>query len=152
MSSKWKRKGKSKFIQKERYLFLSPAYRSLNVVERCAYDEVKWRYDGMNNGAIGLGERELAGAINMSKDTARRALVGLQEKGFIAKVKQSGFNMKNRQATEWRLTEYSCDISGEPATKDFMKWKPEEKSTGAPTRHTGAPMRQSAPQFTSKTA
>jgi len=151
MSSKWKRKGNRKFIQKESYLFLSAAYRALNPVERSAYDEIKWRYDGTNNGAIGLGERELAGAINMSKDTARRALSGLQDKGFIVKVRKSGFSVKNRTATEWRLTEYECHRTGQPPTKEFMRWQPPEKSTGAPMRHTGAPMRHATPVLIAKT-
>jgi len=133
MTSKWRRKGKPKFIMIEGYVKRSAAWRALTPVERAAYLEVKWRYDGHNNGRIGLGCRELADELNMGRDTAVRALDGLQAKGFIAKVKASAFNVKNRLATEWRLTEYRCDVTGDPPTKDFTRWSPEEISQSHPS-------------------
>jgi hypothetical protein len=126
--SRYKRKGKSKFLMIEGYIMRSPAWRALSPHDKAAYLELKWRYDGLNNGRIGLGCRELAEALQSSKDTARRSLDSLVEKGFLAKAKLSGFNVKNRAATEWRLTEYGCDKTGELATKDFMRWQPEEKT------------------------
>lgn len=128
MKNKFKRKGKSKFIMIEGYVKRSEAWRALTVVERAAYLELKWRYDGLNNGRIGLGCRTLADEINMGRDTAARALDGLQEKGFAVKAKASAFNVKTRRATEWRLTEYACDVTGEVATKDFMRWQDTKKS------------------------
>ena len=96
--------------------------------DKATYLELKWRYDGLNNGRVGLGCRELAEALKSSKDTARRSLERLMERGLIAKAKPSGFNVKDRTATEWRLTEYACDRSNHPATKDFMRWQPKEKT------------------------
>src|SRR5437773_11628799 len=124
--SRFKRKGKSKFLMIEGYIVRSPAWRTLTPNDKAAYLELKWRHDGLNNGRIGLGCRELAEALQSSKDTARRSLESLMEKGFLAKAKPSGFNVKNRSATEWRLTEYPCDVSGHLATKDFMRWQSEE--------------------------
>lgn len=126
--SRFKRKGKAKFLMIEGYIMRSPAWRALSPNDKAAYLELKWRYDGLNNGRIGLGCRELAEALQSSKDTARRSLESLMEKGFAAKAKLSGFNMKNRTATEWRLTEYSCDVSNHPPTKDFMRWQPTDFS------------------------
>ncbi|WP_420408286.1 hypothetical protein [Hoeflea sp.] len=140
MSGKHKRKGKSKFVMIDGYVKRSDAWKALTPVERNAYIEVKWRYDGTNNGRIGLGCRELGEELNMSRGTADRALLGLQSKGFIAKAKSSGFNVKNRSATEWRLTEYACDVSGELPTKDFTRWQPEEKTTVTPMGRTVTPM------------
>ena len=122
MSNKFRRKGKSKFIMIEGYVKRSEGWKALSPIERNAYLEVKWRYDGVNNGRIGLGCRELADELNMGRDTANRALDGLVEKGFIAKAKPSAFNVKNRTVTEWRLTEYPCNVTGELATKDFTRW------------------------------
>ena len=61
-------------------------------------------------------------------------------------MKRSGFNVKNRAATEWRLTEYQCDVTGQLATKDFMRWTPEEKNTVRPQGHTVRPQGQWQPE------
>lgn len=146
MSSKFKRKGKAKFIMIEAYVKRSAAWRALTPNARATYLEVKWRYDGTNNGRIALGERELAADLHTSRETARRALGELIEKGVIKKAKLSGFNMKSRVATEWRLTEYPCDVTGELPTKEFIRWQPCEKNTGAPQVHTGASQVHMAPK------
>ncbi|MCO6390546.1 hypothetical protein GTW25_05835 [Aliihoeflea aestuarii] len=123
--SKFKRKGKAKFIMIDAYIIRSAAWQALTANDRATYLELKWRYDGLNNGRIGLGERELAASLHFGRDTGRRSLKNLVEKGFAVKSKASGFNVKSRMATEWRLTEYACDVTGELPTKDFMRW-PEE--------------------------
>lgn len=133
MSSKYKRKGRSKFIMIDGYVKRSAAWKALSPIDRAAYLEVKWRYDGVNNGRIGLGCRELADEINMGRDTAVRALNNLVEKGFIAKAKPSAFNVKNRTVTEWRLTEYPCDVTNQLPTKDFMRWGAEKKPQSHPS-------------------
>lgn len=128
MSSRYKRKGKGKFLMLEGYLLKSDAWRATTTVERAAYIEMKWRFDGLNNGRITLGCRELADALHISKDTASRTLLGLEEKGFIVKKKRSAFNVKSRTATEWLLTEYKSDVTGELALKTFMRWQPADFS------------------------
>lgn len=143
--SRFKRKGKSKFIMIEGYIMRSPAWSALTPNEKTAYLELKWRYDGLNNGRIGLGCRELAEALKSSKNTAQRSLDRLVERGFIAKAKPSGFNVKNRMATEWRLTEYACDVSGHLATKDFTRWKPPEIKTQSHQEDTQSHQRDDAP-------
>lgn len=133
MSSRWKRKGKSKFIMIDGYVKRSAGWQALTPIERAAYIEVKWRYDGNNNGRIGLGCRELADELNMSRDTAARSLDGLQAKGFVIKAKPSAFNVKNRAVTEWRLTEYPCDVTDELPTKEFMRWAPAQNQQSHPS-------------------
>jgi hypothetical protein len=128
MSSKFKRKGRSKFLMLDAYIVRSLAWRALSPNDKAAYLELKWRFDGLNNGRIGLGNRDLAEALHSSKDTARRALDSLQEKGFVEKAKASAFNVKNRAVTEWRLTEYKCDLTGELPTKAFMRWQEPKNS------------------------
>lgn len=144
--NKHKRKGRPKFIMIEGYVMRSAAWSALTAIERAVYLELKWRYDGLNNGRIGLGERELAQTLHIGRDTARRALHALIEKGFLAKAKASGFNIKNRRATEWRLTEYACDVTGQLPTKDFARWASEEKNTGASQVRTGASQGKWSPE------
>lgn len=133
MSNRHKRKGKIKFIMIDRYVKQSAAWKALTPVERNAYIELKWRYDGFNNGRIGLGSRELADEIGMGRDTAARALNRLIEVGLSSKQTPSAFNVKNRAVTEWRLTEYKCDVTGEPPSKDFMRWVPKNKTQSHPS-------------------
>lgn len=104
------------------------AWKSLSCVERCVYIELAKRYGGSNNGRIACSLKQLVDALGISKSTAQRALNSLQDRGFISLMKRGGFNMKTRHATEWRLTEHKCDVTGNLATKDFERW--EEKSTG----------------------
>lgn len=133
MTSRHKRKGKSKFIMIEAYVKRSAAWKALTPIERCAYLEVKWRYDGTNNGRIGLGCRELGDELGMGRDTAKRALNKLASVGFIAKVKASAFNVKSRAVTEWRLTEYPCDVTGLLPSKEFMRWEPAKNLQAHPS-------------------
>ncbi|HEV7285903.1 MAG TPA: hypothetical protein VGN75_13695, partial [Kaistia sp.] len=138
MSSRHKRKGQSKFFMIPGFMYRSEAYQSLMPAEKVAYQELKWRFDGSNNGRIGLGCRELAEVLNTkSKTTATKALAVLVEKGFIVKTKASGFSVKHRAATEWRLTEYPCDVTGQLPTKEFLRWRaPRENKTQSSERDT----------------
>ena len=147
MTSKHKRKGRTKFIMIDGYVKRCPAWKALTPIERNAYIEVKWRYDGKNNGRIGLGCRELAEELNMGRDTANRALDALVEKGFIAKSQASAFNVKNRAVTEWRLTEYKCDKTGDLASKEFMRREPTEKSQSHPSDTQSHPSDTSLPKM-----
>jgi hypothetical protein len=139
MSNRHKRKGKSKFLLIEGYIIRSVAWQALTPNDKAAYLELKWRYDGKNNGRITLANRELADALQSSKDTARRALDSLVGKGFLVKAKASGFNVKSRAATEWRLTEYQCDVSGDLPVQGICQMASPGFFTGAPEGHTGAP-------------
>ena len=116
----------AKHIRLYRYMFQCPAYRALKPVERCALHELMFRYNGQNNGDVGLSVREAAELVHSSTNTAQRALSRLQDLGFI-RVKQKGsFDQKARHSTRWILTMYPYNNQDE--TKDFMRWKPEAKN------------------------
>ena len=145
--SKFKRKGTGqKHVQLFDYMLRSAAWRDLSTVEMALYVEIKRRFDGFNNGRIGMSCREAAALLNVSKATAGRAFDRLQRNGLITIGKPSGFNVKGRVSTEWRLTEYRCDVSGELPTKEFLKWKPDEKTTVSPEGQTVSPEGQFAPR------
>lgn len=122
MSSKYRRKGKGHFVQLHEWMMKSQAWAELDVTARAIYVELKRRYDGFNNGRIGLGCREAAEATNVSKSSANRAFDTLLKLGFIRVSKLSGFNVKNRVATQYALTELVDNVTGELPTKDFMRW------------------------------
>jgi DNA-binding transcriptional regulator YhcF (GntR family) len=119
-------KGKQpRFVQLYHWFMATEAWRDLDCVARCAYVELGRRYAGLgsNNGEIHCSVLEMAGALGTSKATALRALDRLQDHGFIVLMKRGAFSVKNRQASEWRLTEFKCDVTGDLATKDFVRWQ-----------------------------
>jgi len=135
MSNKYKRKGRAKFLMLEGYLLRSAAWRAATPVDRSLYLELKWRYDGLNNGRIGLSCREAAEALGVSKATADRSFKHLQELGFVEIAKRSGFNVKSRVSTEWLLTEHKDDRTGDLPKKTFTRWAPEIQNTVSPEGH-----------------
>jgi len=43
---------------------------------------------------------------------------------------KGAFSRKAPHATEWRLTWWSCDVTGELASKKFMNWRREKTKRG----------------------
>ena len=48
-------------------------------------------------------------------------MVRLQERGFIVAITKGRFD-RQHHATRWRLTEFKCDLTGQPASRDFYLW------------------------------
>lgn len=116
--------GSERHVRLTHWMMGTAAWRSLDCVARCAYVELASRYrgPGSNNGRLPYSLREMAAALNVSKMTARRALQALQERGFIVETKRGAFSLKVRHATEWRLTDHACDVTGAMPTKEFARW------------------------------
>ena len=106
------------------YGYFFRASCDLDPVGRALYIELRQRYNGVNNGMIGLGCREAADALNVGRNVANRAFSTLKEHGFISVGRPSTFNQKRMQ-TEWRLTEVRDDRTGHEPTKDFTRWPAE---------------------------
>ena len=84
----------------------------------------------MNNGRIILSVRQAAENLKVSKTSASKAFTELQTHGFAEVVIVGSFDSrKDGRATEWRLTEHPCDVSGELPTKRFMSWAPGKNFT-----------------------
>jgi hypothetical protein len=111
------------------YLMQTEAWQSLRALERSIYIEIAARYagDGSNNGRIGYSIREAASTFKVGKSSAARALEMLQDRGFIVARKKGAFSLKSRHSTEWRLTEFGCDMTGALPTKEFARWSPENQ-------------------------
>jgi hypothetical protein len=111
----------------ERYVRLTygmmqtKAWQSLDGNARAIYVELAMHYRGNNNGSVGLSVRQAARSIQVSNDTGARAMIALQDRGFIVATSKGRFN-RQRHATEWRLTEFKCDLTGQPASRDFVTW------------------------------
>lgn len=129
--NKGRSKGEPRHVRLYHYLMRTDAWKELDCVARSAYVELASRYGGpgSNNGRIPYSLREMAEALKVSKMTAQRAMKRLQDHGFIVEEKHGAFSVKLRHASEWRLTEFVSDVTGELPTKDFTRWK---KNTVSP--------------------
>jgi hypothetical protein len=100
----------------------SPAYLSLSCAARAVLVEIWRTYNGTNNGRIGLSVRRASERCRIARGTAARAFRELEERGFIECMTKGAFSMKAPHATEWRLTWWTCDVTGEFPSKKFMSW------------------------------
>lgn len=120
---KGERTKEGRFLRLHHFMMQTKAWRSLNATERAIYIELAARYAGMNNGRIAYSVREAVEALRIGKSTAARALITLQVRGFIATMKKGYFNARaKRTATEWRLTDYACDVSGINPSREYAQW------------------------------
>ncbi len=133
--AKMQKNGRSKDTEPRHVRFYhweleSDAFRSLSCPARCLLLEFKALHNGGNNGRLGMGVRQAARLLNRSAGHIAEVFKELEEKGFI-KLRQPGTKPNSQGSAkamqaEWSLTEYG--LNGQPATKDFMTWKPHENS------------------------
>jgi hypothetical protein len=126
------------FVQVYLYILKSPAWLALSCNARAAYLQLASRYNGTNNGYLALSARILAQEMNCSPQTASRALIELEDAGFIETTFLASFTLrKDRKASEYRLTVYRCDRTGEPPSKKFMRWHSSKFAKSVSTDGTG---------------
>ena len=114
----------ARYVQLHHWMLDCPAYGALRPAARALLIELARRFNGSNNGTIGLGEREATARLALSdRKATRRALTELEGAGFVVKTRAGAFNVKTaeaRRASEWRLTWLPCGDA--MATKDFMSF------------------------------
>lgn len=111
------------FVKLPNFVLDSAAFGSLSALSQALLVHLVRRYNGNNNGLIGLGHRAGAKLCNVNKDTIKRAFDELEAKGLIRASRKGGFNMKDvtlQRATEWRLT--WLDTTEAKPTHDFKEW------------------------------
>jgi hypothetical protein len=109
------------------YWFMdTAAWKSLPPAAKVVYVGLVRHYNGSNNGKIGYSDRQAGGDAGVSHSTGWRMLRLLEDRGFIALTRRGAFSRKSRHASEWRLTEFACDVTGLIATKEFTRWSPLE--------------------------
>jgi hypothetical protein len=145
MSKHQKKSGPPRHVRLYHWMLQTEAWKDLGAAARAIYVELERRYNGSNNGLIHYSAREAARDVKISKGTAARALIELQEHGFIIVEKRGAFHCKVRHASEYRLTIYDSNVEGIPfaekfASKDFMRW-PEIQNSVPLVRPTGLVVR-----------
>jgi hypothetical protein len=111
-----------------RWMLDCPGYLSLSCQARAVLVEIARGHDGTNNGRLGLSVRRASERCKIARGTAQRALVELQDRGFIDCMTKGAFSRKVLHATEWRLTWWTCDVTGQLASKKFMSWGREKQN------------------------
>jgi DNA-binding transcriptional regulator YhcF (GntR family) len=117
--------GDPRHVRLYTYMTRTPAWKSLSGNERATYLLLAERYVGLNNGKIPYSVREVAAELQVSLMTASRCLERLQQCGFIVAMVRGAFSLKRRHATEWRLTEHVCNVSGHGPSGEYRDWRPE---------------------------
>jgi predicted transcriptional regulator len=97
------------------------AWRSLKPSEIALFLILLERYNGGNNGTIGLSIRDASRLAHVSQNTASKALNSLIEKGFVKRRYRGSFSQKVHRASEYELTHVGYGKS--LPTKDFASWK-----------------------------
>jgi len=113
------------FIPLPYNMLQSDAWRDLNGNSARVFLELHMRFNGGNNGQIFIGMDRIATRLGISKSTVSKAFKELEEKGFIAKVKDGKW--VRGQATEWRLT--NKPFKNAPPTNDWRQWKKQLEHT-----------------------
>jgi len=111
-----------------------PAWKELSADARCLYIELKFRYNGSNNGFIGLSCREAAEVFHGGKDTARTRLKELQDHGFIKRVHKGHY--QNRHATTWLLTTEPDDRNGHRSSDEWKQYVSKSRLKKKPSTST----------------
>lgn len=153
MSNRQNRKGRSTsdghYFSMFEWFMRSAAWQHANVYEKSLYVELKRRYNGKNNGDIPMSHREAETLLGCSNKPIAAAFSGLQRKGYIKASLKGSFDWKvaregknNGRATRWELTELPRDVPTRVlagGTKEFMHWRPDEKTAVCPEHTNGTP-------------
>ncbi len=114
-------KGETKHARLHEYMARTPAWRDLSGNAAKAWMEINLIYNGANNGKLAVSARLLGERIGLSHTAAARAIRELENAGFLRCVKPSSFSQK-KLAAEYRLTHVRCDVTGAPASKEYLRW------------------------------
>ena len=141
---KGKRSEEGQYIPLPYAQLKSQAWRSLSGAAVKVWFELHTRYNGSNNGNVRLSMNEAVKALGISKGTAQRAFVELEEKGFI--VLQNAGNWYHRKAHEWRLTTKRMQTPKgvQMATNDWQTWR--SKTKDGPPKYP-SPTTMGPPQY-----
>jgi hypothetical protein len=101
-----------------------PAWRAASIAARCLLVEMLARYRPGENGRLEWPVRRVAEVLGVSKTTGGKILIELETIGWIAVMRVGSFSGKSR-ASLYALAMYTNDVTGEPPTRAFERWRPD---------------------------
>lgn len=119
MARKNKKKGE-KFIGIHGKMYKSQAFESLSPNAVRVFIELKWRYNGYNNGEIAFSIGQTQKLCKIGSDKAKIAIMELLHSGFI-RIRKIGLFTTN-MATEYELT---CEKMGNNEPRNEWKYYPD---------------------------
>jgi hypothetical protein len=124
------RKVNGRFYQVPHSVADTVAYRSLSPNAFKLWHDLLLEYNGENNGQIAAIFRQLADRGWKKKNgTFYRALIEIQDKGFIVKTRQGGIGAMKKICSYYRFTHLHTPANKEnglrqsPASGDYKDWK-----------------------------
>ena len=125
-------RSKRKFLQLYTNVKRSTAYHGLSPYARSLLFELIDRYNGCNNGMIGLGVREAVYELGCCKGTISNAMRELDDVGLARPTKIGAW--RGKRATEWRLMWLRCDKTGDLPVSVWDQRKPFSEFTTQDTK------------------
>jgi hypothetical protein len=102
-----------------------PAWTTLMPVAQSLIVNLLTRYRPQEPNRFELSDRTVAKLVSCSRNTARKALDDLEDRGWMKVVRVGSFiGPKARRASAYALTAFPLEI-GMPPQKDFLHWKPD---------------------------
>jgi hypothetical protein len=146
MSKRRRTNPNNKFVMLERWFWRCPAWQALPHPARSLYVELEMLYTGTNNGELFLSIRDAAMLLRTGARQARTAFQALEAGGFIRTTRKGSRTRRGekRLASCWRLTKHADDVSGAPATSEFMT--PRKNPTVSPQDTDRVPTGHGAPK------
>jgi hypothetical protein len=111
---------KDRYFVLHHYMLETDAWKALSAPARAVYIQIGFRYNGCNNGKIALSVRDAARECGLANNTANRAFKDLVDLGFVEETRHGSLSRKTRFASEWRMTAYQCDLTGNGKSVLFM--------------------------------
>ena len=143
VDQKGRSKGEGQYALLPYALLHSMAWRSLSGQAVKVFLELRTRFHGANNGQLILSLDEAARLLGLGKATVQRALVELQDKGFVICTRKGQWY--GRLASTWATTDKPVD--GSSAVQSWKTWRapptPKETEVGSrtdPSAHTTGPL------------
>ena len=119
---KKKRTNAERYVRLTHRMMQTQAWQNLDGDARAIYVELAMLYHGNNNGSIGLSIRQAAQAVHVSKTTAASRPDRTCRIAVSSSPRPRAALIRKRHATRWRLTEFRCDVTSQPASRDFDAW------------------------------
>ena len=97
-----------------------PSWRALSPQAVKLLVEILGRFRPGDNGRLPLSARLAGEYLNASKATGARALRELDDNGWIRPMRLASFADRKGTATDYRLTMFSDDVTGEIPTREYL--------------------------------